>query len=59
MEMDGNGHQGEVAVIDVAYFKIIFAMEVERRDKGSALFNNNNNNNNNNFIYLVSKSAVF
>ena len=34
----GYGHQGEEAVIYVAYFKIICAMEVERRDKGSAVF---------------------
>ena len=32
------GHQGEEAVIYVAYFKINCAMGVERRDKGSALF---------------------
>ena len=32
------GHQGEEAVIYVAYFKIICVMGVERRDKGSALF---------------------
>ena len=38
MEMIGNGHQGEEAVVDVAYFKIICAMGVERRDKGNALF---------------------
>ena len=34
----GNGHQDEEAVIYVAYFKIICAMGVERRDKGSVLF---------------------
>ena len=33
MVMVGYGHQGEVA-----YFRIICAMGVERRDKGSALF---------------------
>ena len=38
MVMVGYGHQGEEAVIYVAYFKIICAMGVERRDKGSALF---------------------
>ena len=37
MEMVGNGHKGEEAVIHVAYFKIICTMGVERRDKGSAL----------------------
>ena len=36
--MVGNGHQGEEAVIHVAYFKIICAMGVECNDKGSALF---------------------
>ena len=38
MVMVGYGHQGEEAFIYVAYFKIICAMRVERRDKGSALF---------------------
>ena len=33
MEMVRNGHQGEEA-----YFRIICAIRVERRDKGSALF---------------------
>ena len=33
-----NGHQGEEAVIYMAYFKIICTMGVERRNKGSALF---------------------
>ena len=37
--MVGYGHQDEEAVIYVAYLKIICAMGVERRDKGSALFN--------------------
>ena len=32
----GNGHQGEEAVVYVAYF--IYVMGVERRDKSSALF---------------------
>ena len=32
------GPQGEEAVINVAYFKINCPMEVERHDKGSALF---------------------
>ena len=36
--MVGYGHQGEEAVIFVIYFKIICAIGVERRDKGSALF---------------------
>ena len=38
MVMVRYGHQGEEAVIYVAYFEIICAMGVERRDKGSALF---------------------
>ena len=38
MVMVGYDHQDEEAVIYVAYFKIICAMAVERRDKGSALF---------------------
>ena len=38
MLMVGYSHQGEEAVIYVAYFKIICAVGVERRDKGSALF---------------------
>ena len=37
-EMVGCGHQGEEAVIDVAYFKVNYAMRVDRHDKGSALF---------------------
>ena len=41
MVMVGYGHKGEEAVIYVAYFKIICAMEVERRNKGSALFHIN------------------
>ena len=41
MVMVGYGHQGEEAVIYVAYFKIICAMGVERLDNGSALFHNN------------------
>ena len=41
MVMVGYGHQGEEAVIYLAYFKIICAMGVERRDNGSALFHNN------------------
>ena len=32
------GHQGEEAVINVAYFRINCTMGVQRRDKGSALF---------------------
>ena len=35
------GPQGEEAVINVAYFKINCTMEVERRDKGCALFHIN------------------
>ena len=38
MVMVGNGHQAKEAVLYVAYFKIISAIGVERRDKGSALF---------------------
>ena len=38
MDIVANGHQGKEAVIFVAYFKIIGAMGVEHRDKGSALF---------------------
>ena len=38
MVMVGYGHQGEEAAIYVADFKIICAMGVERRNKGSALF---------------------
>ena len=38
MVMVGYGHQGEEAVIYVAYFKNICAMGVERRDKGNTLF---------------------
>ena len=38
MVMVGYGHQGEEAVIYVAYFIIVCTMGVERRDKGSALF---------------------
>ena len=38
MVMVGYDHQDEEAAIYVAYFKIICAMEVQRRDKGSALF---------------------
>ena len=38
IEMVRNGQRDEEAVIYVAYFKIIYAMGVERRDKGSALF---------------------
>ena len=34
MVMVGYDHQDEEAVIYVAYFKIICAMGVERRDKG-------------------------
>ena len=35
---NGNGHQGEEAVIYLAYSKIICTIGVERRDKGSAFF---------------------
>ena len=38
MVMVGYCHQGEEAIIYEAYFNIICAMAVERRDKGSALF---------------------
>ena len=38
METVGNSHEGEEAVIYVAYFKTICAFGAERRDKGSALF---------------------
>ena len=38
MVMVGFGHQGEEAVLYVAYFKIICTMGVGRRDKGCALF---------------------
>ena len=41
MEMVRNGHQGEEAVIYVAYLKIICAVGVEHRDKGNALFHIN------------------
>ena len=37
MLMVGYSHQGEEDVIYVAYFKIICAVGVERREKGSAL----------------------
>ena len=37
MVMVGYAHQGEEAVIYVAYFKVICAVGVQRRDKGSAL----------------------
>ena len=38
MVMVGYGHLGEEAVIYVAYFKIICAIGVQRRDKGGAIF---------------------
>ena len=38
MVMVGYDHQDEEAVIYVAYFEIICAMGIVRRDKGSALF---------------------
>ena len=38
MVMVGCDHKDDKAVIYVAYFQIIGAMRVERRDKGSALF---------------------
>ena len=44
--MVGYGHQAEEVVIYVAYFKIVCAMGVERRDKRSALLDINKNNNN-------------
>ena len=40
MAMVGYDQQDEEAVIYGAYLKIICAMGVERRDKGSALFHN-------------------
>ena len=39
--MVGYGHQAEEVAIYVAYFKIVCAIGVERRDKGSALFHIN------------------
>ena len=38
MVMVDYGHQGEEAVIYVAYFKIICARRIGHRDKGSASF---------------------
>ena len=39
---NGNGHQGEEAVIYEAYSKIICEIGVQRSDKGSGLFHINN-----------------